>query len=102
MGETTFVIVNETTRQEYKVTMDTAIVTGSIDRQQGAVISINGTAFEKTSSGEQGVYIANFNGRMADGEMKYSFSEVDKSQSELLWDAIDVIEEAIFNDEPGE
>ena len=102
MGESAFVIVNETTRQEYKVTMDTAIVTGSIDRQQGAVISINGTAFEKTSSGEQGVYIANFNGRMVDGEMKYSFSEVDKTQSELLWAAIDVIEEAIFDDENAE
>ena len=41
--EPTFEIINETTKQEYKVTMDDAIVTGNIERQQGSVISINGT-----------------------------------------------------------
>lgn len=97
MEEPVFVIVNETTRQEYKVTMDTIIVTGSIDRQQGAVISINGTAYTKTAGGEQGNYVGNFNGRMVDGEMKYSFSEMNHDQAELMWEAIAIIEAAVFN-----
>ena len=97
MAEQVFVIVNETTRQEYKVTMDTIIVTGSIDRQQGAVISINGTAYAKTAGGEQGNYVGNFNGRMVDGEMKYSFSEMNHDQAELMWEAIAIIEAAVFN-----
>ena len=95
--EPVFEIINETTKQEYKVTMDDAIVTGNIERQQGSVISINGTLFTKTAQGTQGDYIGNFNGRMTDSGMKYSFSEMNHDQAELAWDAIAVIEDAIFD-----
>lgn len=102
MANSTFEILSVTMRQEYKVTQNTVITTGNIDYQQNVVTAITGTLYEKTESGATGNYIGTFNGRMVDGEMKYSFSEVDKTQSELLWAAIDVIEEAIFDNENAE
>lgn len=100
-NENEFVIINETTREEYKVTMATAIVCGYIERQQGVLTSINGTAYVKNESGEQGDFIGNFNGRIVNGTMKYSLSELTHEQSEMMWSAIATIEENIF-DQPAE
>ena len=99
--ESSFVITNEVKKQEYNVTMDSVMATGSIERQQEQVTTINGTVFEKTAEGGQGNYIGNFNGRMVDGQMKYSFSEMNHEQAELVWGVIGVIEANIFN-EPAE
>ena len=96
-----FEILNEVTRQDYQVVMD-AIVKGSIERQQGAVTSINGTAYEKNEQGEPTTFIGTFSGRMVDGEMMYSFSEMNHEQAEVMWAAIAFIEANIFNEPTAE
>jgi hypothetical protein len=98
-NESGFVITNEFMKQEYNVTMDGVLATGSIERQGEQVTTINGMVFEKTAEGTQGNYIGNFNGRMVDGQMKYSFSEMNHEQAELVWGVIGVIEANIFNAE---
>lgn len=98
-NESGFVITNEFMKQEYSVTMDDVLATGSIERQGEQVTTINGMVFEKTAEGTQGNYIGNFNGRMVDGQMKYSFSEMNHEQAELVWGVIGVIEANIFNAE---
>ena len=98
-NESGFVITNEFMKQEYSVTMDDVLATGSIERQGEQVTTINGMVFEKTAEGAQGNYIGNFNGRMVDGQMKYSFSEMNHEQAELVWGVIGVIEANIFNAE---
>lgn len=98
-NESGFVITNEFMKQEYNVTMDGVLATGSIERQGEQVTTINGMVFEKTAEGTQGNYIGNFNGRMVDGQMKYSFSEMNHEQAELVWGVIVVIEANIFNAE---
>ena len=98
-NESGFVITNEFMKQEYNVTMDGVLATGSIERQGEQVTTINGMVFEKTAEGTQGNYIGNFNSRMVDGQMKYSFSEMNHEQAELVWGVIGVIEANIFNAE---
>lgn len=97
MANSTFEILSVTMRQEYKVTQNTVITTGNIDYQQNVVTAITGTLYEKTESGATGNYIGTFNGRMVDGSMKYSFSEMSHEQAELAWAAIEVIEDSIFD-----
>lgn len=98
-NESGFVITNEFMKQEYNVTMDGVLATGSIERQGEQVTTINGMVFEKTAEGAQGNYIGNFNSRMVDGQMKYSFSEMNHEQAELVWGVIGIIEANIFNAE---
>ena len=97
-----FEILNEVTRQDYQVVMDAAIVKGSIERQQGAVTAISGTAYEKNEQGEPTTFIGTFSGRMVDGGMMYSFSEMNHEQAEIMWAAIAVIEANIFNEPAAE
>lgn len=67
------------------------------DAVSGNLQSINGACYRKTEAGEQGEYIGNFNGfPQPDGSINYDLSQMKRSDSNLVWDAIDDIEAQII------
>jgi hypothetical protein len=92
MTNPTFEILKESLNQEFKVTTDSAIATGAISSVQGVVTQVSGTVFAKDSQGNQGDYIANFNGDTNDGSLKWNISKTNRETAMLVWDIIEVIE----------
>ncbi len=92
MANPTFEILKESLNQEFKVTTDSVIATGVISSVQGVVTQVSGTVFAKDSQGNQGDYIANFNGDTTDGILKWNISKTDHETAMLVWDIIEVIE----------
>lgn len=77
---------------------DVIIVQGNYvkDAVTGAITSIQGSCYRKTASGEQGEYFGNFNGYpQSDGEIFYDLSQMKRSDSNLVWNAIDDIQAEI-------
>lgn len=95
MAKPTFEILKESLDQEFKVTTDSAIATGSISSVQGVVTQVSGTVFAKDSQGNQGDYIANFNGDTNDGKLKWNVSKTDHETAMLVWDIIGVVEASL-------
>ena len=86
------------TSYDYK---DVIIVQGSYikDAVSDKLQSINGSCYRKNQDGTQGEYIGNFNGYpTADGELTYDLSQMKRSDSNLVWDAIDDIEAKILGE----
>lgn len=84
------------TSYDYK---DVIIVQGSYikDAVSDKLQSINGSCYRKNQDGTQGEYIGNFNGYpTADGELTYDLSQMKRSDSNLVWDAIDDIESQVL------
>ena len=84
------------TSYDYK---DVIIVQGSYvkDAVSGNLTSINGSCYRKNQDGSQGDYIGNFNGYpQASGEITYDLSQMKRSDSNLVWDAIDDIESQVL------
>ena len=79
-------------------------VTGSIvqgnyvkDAVNGNLQSINGECYRKNEQGETGEYIGNFNGfPQPDGSINYDLSQMKRSDSNLVWDAIDDIQNEVL------
>ena len=93
-----FNIVSSTLNTSYNY-KDVIIVQGSFvkDATTGNLTSINGQCYRKNAQGEQGDYIGNFNGYpQADGEITYDLSQMKRSDSNLVWDAIDDIESQVL------
>jgi len=92
-----FNIVSSTlnTNYEYK---DVIIVQGSYvkDATTGNLTSINGSCYRKTAQGQMGDYIGNFNGYPQGDEIAYDLSQMKRSDSNLVWDAIDAIEAEVL------
>ena len=85
------------TSYEYK---DVIIVQGSFvkDATTGTLQSINGSCYRKNESGQMGDYFGNFNGYPQDDEITYDLSQMKRSDSNLVWDAIDDIEAEILGE----
>lgn len=93
-----FNIISSTLNTSYKY-KDVIIVQGNFvkDAVSGKLTSINGQCYRKNAQGEQGDYIGNFNGYpQADGEITYDLSQMKRSDSNLVWDAIDDIESQVL------
>lgn len=93
-----FNITSSTLNTSYNY-KDVIIVQGSFvkDATTGNLTSINGSCYRKNAQGEQGDYIGNFNGYpQADGEITYDLSQMKRSDSNLVWDAIDDIESQVL------
>ena len=93
-----FNIISSTlnTSYDYK---DVIIVQGSYvkDAVSDKLQSINGQCYRKNEQGEMGDYIGNFNGYpQSDGEITYDLSQMKRSDSNLVWDAIDDIESQVL------
>lgn len=93
-----FKVISETKNTQYGYDNTDVIVNGNYNTntKDGVVMNISGSVYRKNSSGEQGEYIGNFNGQMRNDEMKYSLSEMTRSDSNLVWAAIDDIESNIL------
>lgn len=93
-----FNIISSTLNTSYKY-KDVIIVQGNFvkDATTSKLTSINGQCYRKNEQGEQGDYIGNFNGYpQADGEITYDLSQMKRSDSNLVWDAIDDIESQVL------
>ena len=92
-----FNIISSTVDASYSY-KDVIIVQGSIvkNAETLALQSISGNCYRKNAQGEMGDYIGNFNGYPnGDGEITYDLSQMKRSDSNLVWDAIDAIEAEI-------
>ena len=93
-----FNIISSTLNTSYKY-KDVIIVQGNFvkDAVNGNLQSINGQCYRKNAQGEMGDYIGNFNGYpQPDGEITYDLSQMKRSDSNLVWDAIDDIESQVL------
>lgn len=96
-----FKVISETKNTQYGYDNTDVIVNGNYNTntKDGVVMNISGSVYRKNESGEQGDYIGNFNGRMTETGMKYSFSEMSREQSAQVWEVIAVVEENILTAE---
>ena len=93
-----FNIISSTLNTSYKY-KDVIIVQGNFvkDATTGDLTSINGQCYRINASGQQGDYIGNFNGYpQSDGSISYDLSQMKRSDSNLVWDAIDDIESQVL------
>ena len=93
-----FNIISSTQETSYKY-KDVIIVQGNYvkDAVNGNLQSINGSCYRKNAQGEMGDYIGNFNGNpQPSGEITYDLSQMKRSDSNLVWDAIDDIESQVL------
>ena len=95
-----FNIINSTLNTNYNY-KDVIYVEGNCvkDAVSNSLQSINGSCYRKNQDGTQGEYIGNFNGYpTADGEITYDLSQMKRSDSNLVWDAIDAIEAELLGE----
>ena len=92
-----FNVVNSTLNTTYNFENENVVVNGSFqkDAQSGELQNISGTAYKPNAEGGQGQYIGNFNGRMQNGVMRYSLSDMTRQDTLVVLDAIDEIEQYI-------
>jgi len=94
-----FNITSSTLNSSYNY-KDVIIVQGNFvkDASTGTLTSINGQCYRVNASGQQGDYIGNFNGYPQGDEIVYDLSQMKRSDSNLVWDAIDDIEAKILGE----
>ena len=91
-----FNVINSTLNTTYTFENENVVINGSFqkDAKTDELQNISGTAYQPAAEG-QGQYIGNFNGRMVNGVMKYSLSDMTRQDTLLVLDAIDEIEQYI-------
>lgn len=94
----TFLITSSNLTNQYSFTNASLIVEGSysMDATTSTLQNVSGSAYRLAQGGQRGEYVGNFNGYMRDGEVKYSISEMTRRDANLVWDAIDEIEQNIL------
>lgn len=95
-----FIITSSTLNTSYNY-KDVIIVQGNFvkDATTGDLTSINGSCYRKTAAGEMGDFFGSFNGYpQSDGEIYYDLSQMKRSDSNLVWNAIDDIEAQILGE----
>lgn len=97
----TFKVTDRTRKTMFKYENDAVFVDGQVDENtsksdaDARLQSIYGQVYRKNDDGVQGEYIGNFNGTMRDDKMKYSLSEMQRSDADIVWTAIEEIEENV-------
>ena len=93
----TFNITSSTLNSNFTYVNDNLSINGSFqqDAKTDELQTISGTAYKPNGEGQQGTYIGNFNGRMVNGVMKYTLSDMTRQDTMLVLDAIDEIEQYI-------
>ena len=94
-----FNITSSTLNSSYNYT-DVIIVQGNFvkDASTGTLTSINGQCYRVNASGQQGDYIGNFNGYPQGDEIVYDLSQMKRSDSNLVWNAIEDIQAQILGE----
>ena len=91
-------VTDETINTSYICKREGIIVQGTHVKNSvsGEIQSVNGTCYRPNEKGETGENFGNFNGYPRGGELKFSLSEMTRSDSNLTWGAIDEIESEIL------
>ena len=92
----TFNITSSTLNTNFTYENENLVINGSFqkDAKTDELQNISGTAYQPAAEG-QGQYIGNFNGRVVNGVMKYTLSDMTRQDTILVLDAIDEIEQYI-------
>ena len=93
----TFNITSSTLNSNFTYVNDNLSINGSFqqDAKTDELQTISGTAYKPNGEGQQGTYIGNFNGRMVNGVMKYTLSDMTIQDTMLVLNAINDIESYI-------
>lgn len=91
-----FNVTSSTLNNSFVFENENFVINGSYqnDAKTNELLSINGTVYQKTAQGA-GQYVGNFNGRVVDGVIKYSLSDMTRQDTILVLNAIDEIEKYI-------
>ena len=91
-----FQITNSTLNSNFTYENDNLSINGSFmqDAKTEELQTISGTAYKPAAEG-QGQYVGNFNGRMVNGVMKYTLSDMTIQDTVLVLGAIEDIEKYI-------
>lgn len=92
MGNLT--ITSSKLNEQFNYQNEDLFVIGSCDKDasnDNALINLSGQVY-RNNEGQQGDYVGNFMGYMRDGVMKYSISEMTRTDANKTWDAIDEIQ----------
>lgn len=92
-----FKILISTQNDTYQYDSESLSINGvsQKDAKTDELQTISGTAYKPNGETQQGTYVGNFNGRMVDGVMKYTLSDMTRQDTMLVLDAIDEIEQYI-------
>ena len=92
-----FQITSSMLNSNFTYENDNLSINGSFqqDAKTDELQTISGTAYKPAAEGQQGTYVGNFNGRMVNGVMKYTLSDMTRQDTMLVLDAIDEIEQYI-------
>ena len=93
----TFNVTSSTLNTNFTYENENLVINGSFqkDAKTDELQNISGTAYQPNAEGGQGQYIGNFNGRMQNGVMRYSLSDMTRQDTLVVLDAIDEIEQYI-------
>ena len=91
----TFTITSSKVNKTFTLENENINIQGSFvtDESTGYLQTMQGTCYRPD---HESSYIGNFNGAMRNGEMRYSLSEMSRTDSRIVWDAIDEIESNIL------
>lgn len=93
MGNLT--ITSSKLNEQFNYQNEDLFVIGSGDKDasnDNALINLSGQVY-RNNEGQQGDYVGNFMGYMRYGVMKYSISEMTRTDANKTWDAIDEIQD---------
>lgn len=90
----TFTKTRSVLDNQYSYVNESLMIAGNyiLDAATNAFINVSGSVFAVGVNGNQGDFIGSFNGSMDDDKMSYSFSQMTKEQSDLVWEAVKEIE----------
>ena len=92
-----FVVKSSTLNSNYEFKDVNIIVSGNYQKnaQDGKLISISGECYRNVD-GNMGDSFGYFNSYPNGNEMMYDLSQMKRADSELVWDAIEAIEEEVL------
>ena len=92
-----FAITSSTLNSNFSYENESLSINGSFqkDAKTDDLQNISGTAYKPQGEGQQGLYVGNFNGRMVNGQMKYTLSDMTIQDTVLVLGAIEDIEKYI-------
>ena len=85
---------------QYSYINESVMISGNyiLDAKTSAFKNVSGSVFAYDENNVQGDFIGSFSGSLVDGEMNYSLSQMTKAQSDLVWAAINEIEQYVFGE----
>ena len=92
-----FKILISTQNDTYQYDSESLSISGvsQKDAKTDELQNISGTAYKPNGETQQGTYVGSFNGRMVNGQMKYTLSDMTIQDTVLVLGAIEDIEKYI-------